>query len=299
MYEVDINRDDRLDRIIRLFVKSNGPQFRECTLLGDIYASLLRAYLWHDPLGYEHEIREGIDYVVDSLPLPQDTYVVVLWTKMQHLLELNEYVGVLRTAKSYFRYCENQDTHQAWGYVTLIQAYYHLAEYLLALQTAQDLESTAERAGNDSLIFTALKWQYTILFKLQDDDAMREISREMAKFDLSRLSGYDALHEAQYEYDKQALGWFGKLALLREAEYRIHGAVKGNRPYLECKTRLRRLSAFLSLPFLVRWIVRLLFQMPSEAAQLAESRAAAEKLIKPEPKLAWIARVEHGDWSDF
>lgn len=296
MYEVDIMAPDRLERIIKLFVKANKLYYRECTLLGDIYASLLRAYLWYDPLSYEGEIREGIDYVLDSLPLPQDTYIIVLWTQMQLMLEVGEYERILSIAKTYFRYCEKQDVHQAWGYSILLQAYYHLGETQLALETAHDLEQASQRGDNESLVFTALKWQYTILHKLGDDHEMQQVAYAMNTFDLGSLSGYDALHEAQYEYDRMALGWFGKLALMREAEFRIEGAINAKRPYLECKTRLRRLAALMSLPWLIRWIVRLFLRYPSAETQFAETRTAAEQLLKPQPMLAWINRVEHGDY---
>jgi hypothetical protein len=299
MYEVDLNRPDRLDTIVKLFVKANKPKYRECTMLGDIYASLLRAYLWHDPLGYEKEMLEGISYVVDNIPLPQDTYVIVLWTKMQLLLELGEFDGVLRTAKTYFRYAENQAMHLAWGYTTLLQAYYHLAEYMLALETARDLEESAKRGGNDSLVFTALKWQYTIYHKLDDQPRMTEIAKVLNTYDVSKLAGYDAMHEAQYEYDKQTFGWFGKLVLLRDAAHRIEGAISANRPYLECKTRLRRLSTFLSLPFIVRLILRLFSRIPSAEAQVTDLRVAAEKLIRPEPMLDRIEQVIEGKISEL
>jgi hypothetical protein len=294
MYEVDLTRPDRLDVIIKLFVKANKPKYRECTLLGDIYSSLLRAYLWHDPLGYEQEMQEGIQYVLDNLPLPQDTFVIVLWAKMQLMLEMGDYDGVLKTSKTYFRYAENHTIHLAWGFTTLLQAYYHQGEHTLALQTARDLEETAARGKNDSLVFTALKWQYTLYHILDDHNSLNEVARTMRQYDVSQLSGYDAMHEAEYEYDKRAFGWLGKLALIRSAAYRIEGAISANRPYLECKTRLRRLSAFLALPRWVRWIVRLFMPIPSVETQVADARLAAEKLIKPEPMMARIEQVAEG-----
>ena len=290
-YEIDLNRADRLDIILKLFVKANQPKYRECTLLGDIYSSLLRAYLWHDPFGYEHEIMDGINYVLDSLPLPQDTFLIVMWTKMQLLLETGEFERILQTSKTYFRYCENQPTHLTWGYVVLVQAYYHMAEYILALNSAQDLEHAAANINNDSLVYTALKWQLTIYFKLDDQPNIHQISQKLRAYDVSTLSGYDALHEAQYEYDKLAFGWFGKFVIIRDSRHRIEGAHKANRPYLECKTRLRRLSTFLSVPVWLRWLMRWFARLPSVEAQVADAKVAAEKLTKPEPMLERIEAV--------
>lgn len=291
IYEVDLNRPDRLDVIVKLFVKANQPKYRECSLLGDIYASLLRAYLWHDPLGYQDEMVDGIQYVLDNLPLPRDAFIIVLWTKMQLLLEIGNYDGVLKTSKTYFRYAENQTIHLAWGYTTLLQTYYHQGDHLLALEAARDLEEAAERANNDSLVFTALKWQYTIYHRMKDRLSLNEIARTMRQYDIKQLSGYDAMHEAEYEYDKHAFGWLGKLALIRSTKYRIEGAIKANRPYLECKIRLRRISAFLSLPTWFRWIVRFFMPIPPIESQVADARIAAEKLIKPEPMLERIDQV--------
>ncbi|MDQ7025590.1 MAG: hypothetical protein Q9P44_08530 [Anaerolineae bacterium] len=293
-YEVDLNQPERLDMIIKLFVKANQPKYRECTLLGDIYASLLRAYLWYDPLGYEGEILDGIQYVLNNLPLPQDTFIIVLWTKMQLLLEMRDYDGVLKTSKTYFRYAENYNTHLAWGYTILLQTYYHQDDLVLALQAAGDLEQAAERAKNDSLVFTALKWQYTIYHRMGDSFSLNNVSRTMRQYDTKQLSGYDAMHDAEYEYDKHAFGWLGKLALIRSSEHRIEGAIKANRPYLECKTRLRRLAAFLSLPTWFRWLVHLLLPIPSVESQVADAQIAAEKLIKPEPMLERIEQVAAG-----
>lgn len=297
LYEGNDYREQLLDRIVKLFVKANQPRYRECPLLGDVYAALLRAYLWHDPLGYENEIQDGLVYVLEHLPLPQDTFCSILWTKMRLHLEMWQYDDVLETVKTYFRYCEGKDSHLAWAYIVLLQAYYQRGDYVPALQAAKDCEAAAERKGNESLLFAALKWQITIFHYMDDKIEMDAVGRRLQQFDLSRIVGYDALHEAQYEFDRRAFGWLGKLALMRGAEVRIEKTNRANRPYAECKTRLRRLAAFRSLPWLLQLVMRVLFGVPSTEQQVADARTAAEKLIKPERMLERISQVEQGDIS--
>jgi len=287
LYESAPVREHSIQGIVALTVKANQPRYRECPVNAQIYAALMRAYVWHDPIGQADAILDGIRYVFENLPYSRRTYCALLWTKMQLFLELGEYEAVAHTATDYLIYSEGDYDNLGWGYILLTQAYFHLDEWRLALEYAQDAREAAAHDANLGLEYTALRWQHTIYAVLDDFRGMNEASAAYRRVPQDAIYAYDALYEAQYIYHRRVLGWFGRLTLVFELGYRIQQGESWKRPHLEAKSRLRRIEALVSLPWLLRELLVLVRMVPSLPAQVAAAEAVAhEKLADPAPYLA-------------
>lgn len=136
-----------VDTAIRMFMKSNQSQYRDCPILGRIYAALIDAYVWSDPVSYATEIRQAIDYTLDNISIERNTFQRMLLAKSRLHYELQEPETVLESAGILLEYSDDYAPDTINAHLYLAQAYMALQQYEKAVSNARLAQDVA-RANN-------------------------------------------------------------------------------------------------------------------------------------------------------
>jgi hypothetical protein len=273
-----------VDKIVRLFVKANQAPYRDCPIIGRIYAAMIDAYVWTDPISYAPEIREAITYTSESVPISQESYQRILLAKVRMEYELQEYEAIIRTAKTLLKYGEHNRYDTITAYLMLAKAHLMLRDYEEAIANATSAHHLAASEGLRDLQRSALTIEATAFIR-QNDRIAADIARsKLRELDWKGAKLLDIAFDAELDYWWHISGIFGKFTGVQFSKqivnyYKNH---EYSQPYWECRARYQMIQAVLDLPWLLRFLVRIFAGIPSLQQMVHDAKIASESLNKPE-----------------
>jgi hypothetical protein len=273
-----------VDKIVRLFIKANQAPYRDCPIIGRIYAAVIDAYVWTDPISYATEIREAISYTSETIPISQATYQRILLAKVRMEYELQEYEAITRTAKTLIKYAEHNRHDTITAYLTLAKAHLLLEDYKEAIANATSAHHLAASEGLHDLQRSALTIQSTACIR-QNDRIGADIARsKLRELDWQGAKLLDIAFDAELDYWWHHSGWFGKFTGVHFTKQIVDYYVNHDyaQPYWECRARFKMIQAILNLPWFLRLLVQLFVGAPSLKQLVQEAELASENLTKPE-----------------
>lgn len=273
-----------VDKIVRLFIKANQAPYRECPILGRIYAAMIDAYVWADPISYAPEIREAITYTSESIPIAEETYQRILLAKIRMEYELQEYDTITRTAKTLLKYGEQNNHDLITAYIFLAKAYLFLENYEEAIANATSAYHLAASDGSRDLQRSALTIKATVFLHM-DDRIGADIARtQLRELDWQGAKLLDIAFDAELDYWWHHSGWLGKVTGVRFTKQILDYYLNHDheQPYWECRARYQMIKAVLDLPWLLRFFVRVFSGLPPIKQMVREAESAAQNLNKPE-----------------
>jgi hypothetical protein len=291
LYSCTVRPVGDVDAAVRLFLKANKAPYRECPIIGRIYTALIEAYVWEDPVSYASDIRQAIDYTVDTLPLSEESYQRIMVAKLRMHYELQEYELISQAARTVLHYSETQvlDTFNAYLYVAQARAI--LGDY----QKAMDSAILAEKLGEWKKIIdwrrAALCVQSAIRARAGEKHEAESLRETMRELDDRGAKWIDLTFDAELDYWRYTGGYLNKLFLARFAKMVRDYYIRENQPYWDCRSRLVLIEIFAEIPVWLRWLYLFAVGMPSLKEQVEEARFHASKLKNPEWYLDKLSKV--------
>ena len=294
-YSMTTRGSGDIDKIMHLFIKANHMPYRECPILGRIYAAMIDAYVWADPISYAPEIREAINYTTETIPISEETYQRILIAKIRMEYELQEYETITRTAKTLFRYGDGNNYDTITTYIILAKAHLFLEDYEESIANATSAYHLAASDGSRDLQRSALTIKSAAFLHL-DDRIGADIARsQLRELDWQGAKLLDIAFDAELDYWWHHSGWFGKLTGVQFTKQIVDYYVNHEyeQPYWECRARYQMIKAVLDLPWLLRFFIRIFAGLPSPKQMVHDAEESAEKLNKPEwyhdklQRIAW------------
>lgn len=284
-----------VDKIVRLFMKANQAPYRECSIIGRIYAAMIDAYVWADPISYATEVREAITYTSETVPISHETYQRILLAKVRMEYELQEYEAITRTAKTLIKYGEHNQHDTISAYIMLAKTYLLLGDYEEAISNTTSAHHLA--ASNDwrDLQRSALTIHAAACIR-QNDRISADIARsKVRELDWQGAKLLDIAFDAELDYWWHISGWFGKFTAVNFAKQVVNYYVnhEHKQTYWECRARFKMIKAILDLPWFLRFFVQIFVGEPSLKQLVQDAELASENLVKPE----WYRdRLHHIAW---
>ena len=269
-----------LDAAVKLSVESYKPEYRDCPVVGQAQRILVDAYIRTDILGYEPQIREALDYIETSIPLPESTYRLL----MAHRSRLEYECGTLTEAhvwaRKFLDLSERSDFHRSIALLWLCNLDYRLGRTDKLLDYANSALVSAKRSQRLGSQATAYLWQAVLL--AEQGEVVRAAGFQRQAVMLRTSIGtqpddvYDDLLTEYYEHADEpdkAVAWREDRIQYLTAREQYYWAFMEQVKYACLLGRLGR---------------------PIEAT-LASATQTANKLLKPAPLLAKLEQVAEGN----
>ncbi|MGJ3237999.1 MAG: hypothetical protein ACFE0Q_04775 [Anaerolineae bacterium] len=282
-----------IDRAMRLFMRANQPAYHDCPLLGRIYASLIDAYVWNDPISYASEIREAITYTCDHIPIEQNTFQRMLLAKTRLHYELQEPENVLESASLLLRFSDD-------FLPDAINAHLYLAQAYLALGDYEQAQGNAKLAHDVALAHQSPDFQRASLTVLsavhayQQNWSRAEVVRfQMRELDWHGAKWLDLSFDAELSYWREKAGIWSKFVLVRFAKQILDYYHKQDQFYWVCRARYGLIEALMDVPIWLRWLYRLLLDLPPLKEQVQLAQESATHLKRSDWYLDRLSKIAH------
>ncbi|MCU0497706.1 MAG: hypothetical protein MUF87_10175 [Anaerolineae bacterium] len=232
-----------LDTVVRAAVEIRKPRYDHCPERDSILYLLINAYLFFDPVGYEHEIHEALhEFALMESALPTDLWCLVKCVEAYFALHLDRlddalqltqvYLGRSEQVKSAFRIVD--------AYLLLCALYYHRGEHDRIEEAARLGESHALFAPDTQRALAEFAaWQAYTALRRGSEDASSHYRQALQRFGQLKLYRWFAFYDALSAYHEH-LGDFDEALRLRDEE--LSQAITGNSPYIIARTHLQRLE---------------------------------------------------------
>lgn len=280
-----------VDVAVRLFMKANQATYRECPILGRIYAAMIDAYVWDDPISYATEIRQAIDYTLEHIPIEKNTYQRMMLAQSRLHYELQEPEIVLTAASSLLQHSDDYPPDAINAHLYLAQAHMILQQYEEAYGNARLAHDVAIAHNFTDFQRAALTVQAAI-FAHQDDWGNADVVRfQMRELDWHGAKWLDLSFDAELEYWRERDGLWGKFVVLRFAKQILDYYRKQDQFYWICRARYDLISAMVAVPSWLRWAYRFLLNVPSLKQQVQEAQEAANHLKRSDWYLDRLSKI--------
>ena len=254
-----------LDLAVRNAVEARKPDYDDCPVRPRVFRVLVDTYLHIDPIGYEQQIMENLDYL-ESQPLDLDTWRLLEARRASLAVELERWPEAEAATHRYIARSGSSAFRLIHGHYLLCKVAYERQQFDAALQHALEGERYARRETRQRSIALFVLWQ--ALFARQAGDESR--AGQLLRAALSRAARVESAFGSFYEI----LGDFYQLggeyeAAQRALDRQLDEALQTGSAYEECDVRVER--------------CRLLMKQGLPAAdELQLARAAAGHMLKPD-----------------
>jgi hypothetical protein len=273
-----------LQRAIKVAARAYQERYQACPVRARVYYTLMYVYYAMDAIGYEDKIREMVDFMEREIPLDDDTYQRIYYTRASLAYALDNYQEAEALTLHYLDMTLGNAHRQSGGYTMLRQIAYARGEIERAFDFGYQAEIRAKLSRLQSSVVSALLWQAVCAIRLGQKERAADLHRtgkaHHERYQLRPLPGY---YNAVCEYLELSGDAEAALAL-REEEVRSISAV-GSIDYTA--------DAHLQT-------ARLLGRMGRDmSAMLKLAYQAAESLQRPEMFLKKLKRLEAGDFYEY
>ncbi len=264
-----------VDAAVRLFIKTNQAQYRECPIVGRIYAAMIDAYVWDDPISYATEIREAIDYTVNHIPIEQNTFQRMLWAKSRLHYELQEHEQVIEAATLLLSFSDDYAPDQINAHLHLAQAYLALNDYDNAYANSLLAYDVARANNFNDFQRASLTVQAAIHAHQQQWGSAEAVRFQMRELDWMGAKWLDLSFDAELSYWREKNNIWSKFVVVRFAKQILDYYRNQDQMYWVCRARYVLIESIMDVPVWLRWLVRLVLDMPTlkEQVQLAQEEA--------------------------
>jgi hypothetical protein len=254
-----------LELAVRNAVECRKPEHDDCPVRARVFRVLVDTYLHIDPIGYEKQICENLDYL-ESQPVDLDTWRLLEARRASLAVELENWPKAEAATHRYIARSGNSDFRLIHGHYLLCKIAYEQGRDDDALHHALAGERYARRETRQRSIALFMLWQALFARKANDDIRAGQLFRaalaRAAQVESAFGSFYEVLsdyHQLGGEYD-QALSALDK---------QLAEAIQTGSAYEECDVRVER--------------CKLLKQMGQPIDQETSLiRAKAQNMLKPE-----------------
>jgi hypothetical protein len=273
-----------LDRAIKVAARAHQERYTLCPVRARVYYTLMYVYYAMDAIGYEDKIREMVDFMEREIPLDDDTYQRIQYTRCSLAYALDDYQEAENLIHHYLDITQGNLHRQAGGYSMLRQIAYARGEMERAFSYGYQAEQCAKWSRLESSVAAAMLWQAVCAMRLGQSERaalLHQAGRQHHdRYQLNPLPGY---YNAVCEY-LELNGALDEALSLRETEIRRISEV-GSVDYTA--------DAYLQYARLLGRMGRDL----QDALPLAYQAAAA--LQKPQRFLDKLKKLEAGDFYEY
>lgn len=264
-----------VDAAVRLFMLANRPAYQDCPMVGRVYAAMIDAYVWADPISYANDVRQAIDYTLDNVPLDQNTFQRMMLAKARMHYELQEPDLVREAATALLEYSEDNPADRINAHLMLAQADIALERYDAAFMNASLAHQVAIQEEATDFQRAALTVQSAVLAHQRDWGGADVVRIQMRELDWRGAKWLDLAFDAEVAYWREQSGLWAKFVTLRFTHQVLQYYIKQDQPYWICRSRYDLIVALLAVPVWLRWLYRLALGMAplKEQVQLAEESA--------------------------
>ena len=282
-----------VDAAVRMFMKANQPQYRDCPVLGRIYAALIDAYVWDDPISYAQEIRQAIDYTLDNISIEKNTFQRMLLAKSRLHYELQEPEMVLDAAQILLQYSDDYPPDTINAYLYLAQAHLSLQQYDHAFSNAQLAQDVALANSFTDFQRAALTVQAAIHAHRGDWGSADVVRFQMRELDWRGAKWLDLSFDAELTYWREKNDLWSKFVVLRFARQILEYYNRQDQFYWICRARYNLIEALIEVPSWLRWLYRLLLDLPTLKEQVQEAQEAANHLKRSDWYLDRLSKIAY------
>lgn len=288
-YRLETGGRTPLDETTRIFVHASNRAYRDCPILGFIYADMVEAYVLHDPLSYAHDVLDAIAFTIENLGISQITYCNLLLSKARLLYELQDFHAVDKPVKTLLKYGNDNDNFMTMAFLYSACAAYHQRQYDYARINIDAAYDYAQQQGDGKNLITVLMWQATILAATGEHIQASKVRQEALTQQLitPNIGLYYISFEADAEYWRHTLGWWGQYRMLEVLNNLLDKTPE--MPFCEFDTRMSIIRAESDVSQVVWWLFRAFTGMPSLSRQIAIAESIAQQMPRPE---MYLARLE-------
>ncbi|MEL6404760.1 MAG: hypothetical protein AAFR81_10385 [Chloroflexota bacterium] len=264
-----------VDAAVRLFMLANRPNYRDCPMVGRVYAALIDAYVWSDPISYAEEIRQAIDYTLENVPLDQNTFQRMMLAKSRMHYELNEAELTLESANLLLQHSEGNPADRINAHLLLAQANILLESYDAAFMNASLAHDVASEEAFRDFQRAALTVQAAVLAYQDQWSSASVVRHQMRELDWQGAKWLDLAFDAEVAYWRERKDIWSKFATLRFTNQVLNYYIKQDQAYWICRARYDLIVALLDVPVWLRWLYRWALDIAplKEQVQLAEENA--------------------------
>ncbi len=273
-----------LDRAIKMGARAHQDQYLECPVRGRAYYTLMYVYYAMDAIGYEDKIREMIDYMLAEIPLDDDTYQRMMYTKSSLAFTLDDYEQSRQIIESYIALTIGNAHRQSGGYNMLRMNAFANGDVEQAIALAHTGELYARVARLENSVALSLLWQALYAHYLDEPERAHTLYRQgqdhYTRFDLQPLPEY---YDAVCQY--------------LEKRGDIEQALSMRQQQIATITDVGSVSytAYSHLAY-----VRLLGRSGQDITDaLAQAHQASQALLKPQHFLDKLKKVESGNYYQY
>lgn len=260
---------------IDLAVEARKPVYEHCPVRARVYRILVDSYLFSDPIGYEDQIRENLDYLEHQIPLDEDTWQLISERRAILALSFDQFEDAHRHALTYLERSQADDFRLYNAYTMLCRITFEFRELDKLFDYAQTGEVHARREDRRGGIADLLIWQ-AICHQLRN--RVKEANRLVRQ--AQRYIG--SIDPAQQ--GSESLAWYYEICgefenALNERTKMISFAQKGGYGHEELEARIEycKLMVKMGLPI---------------QKEATEARNRAKQMLKPDHYLRKLDALE-------
>lgn len=273
-----------LDHAIKVAARAHQERYKTCPVRGRVYYTLMYVYYAMDAIGYEDKIREMVAYMEDEVPLDDDTYQRIQYTRASLAYALENYREAEDLIQAYLNITLGNAHRQSGGYNMLRQIAYAEGKIQAAFDYGFQAEQKARWSRLQSSVASALLWQAVCAQRLGQVERAALLyqsgNAHHERYQLKRLPSY---YNAVCEYLELA-GHKEEALALREEEIQNIPQV-GSIDYIaDAQLQLARLLGRMGRNY---------------QAILTKAYEISHSLLRPERYLDKLKSVEAGDFYEY
>jgi tetratricopeptide (TPR) repeat protein len=273
-----------LDRAVKVAARAHQERYQACPIRARVYYSLMYVYYAMDAIGYEDKIREMVDFMEREIPLDDDTYQRIQYTRASLAFALDDYDEAENLIQHYLDITLGNPHRQAGGFNMLRQISYARGKIVTAFDYGYQSELFAKVARLQTSVASALLWQAVSAIRLGQKERAALLHQSgkahHERYQLKPLPGY---YNSVCEY-LELSGDTEQALNLRELEIKSISEV-GSVDY----------TAEAHLQY-----ARLLGRMGRDVKEaLAQAYEAAAALQRPQRYVDKLKKLEAGDFYEY
>jgi len=264
-----------LDLAVRNAVEARKPEYDECPVRPRVFRVLVDIYLHIDPIGYEQQILENLDYL-ESQPVDLDSWRLIEARRATLEVEFERWDAAEAAAHRYMARSGNSEFRLIHAHYLLCKIAYERDQPDVALQHALEGEKYARRESRQRSIALFVLWQALFARTAGDEAKANQLFRAALSRATQVESAFGSFYEVLSDYH-QLGGDFD--AALKALDRQLDETQQSGSAYEECDVRVER--------------CKLLKKMaaPQFAEELSLAHATAHKTLKPEWFLNKLAEL--------
>lgn len=255
-----------LDLAVRNAVESRKPEYDECPVRPRVFRVLVDIYLHIDPIGYEKQIIDNLDYL-ENQPVDLDSWRLIEARRASLEVEFERWDAAEAATQRYMARSGNSDFRLIHAHYLMCKIAYERKQFDAAWQHALEGERYARRESRQRSIALFVLWQ--ALFTRHSGDEAK--ANQLFRAALSRATQVESAFGSFYEVlsDYHQLGGEYEAAL-KALDRQLAEAIQTGSAYEECDVRVERCKLLKKM------------KAPQLAEEVQQARAVANKMLKPD-----------------